>query len=248
VTLFLATGWTLIGGAMAAAIYWSFLITPVSTVMALVASAALALVWLALVGLTASGAIEIWSRGLSFDGIKHAGRSAPAVLPASVIVLLAWWTTSRMEVWLAQRNGQISAWFIATVGWADVSWLFAAIGYVAVWVRWVLAAMLGVSLMAGVRTIGWSAIAQAAWLRRALHPRALAGATLWFAALIALPWTWLVPWRPDNLPASSVELAFIVAKLSLAAVLCAAGLALIVREAAVPSPPPVEPTEAAQAA
>ena len=43
----------------------------------------------------------------------------------------------------------------------------------------------------------------------------------WFAVLIALPWLYLVPWRPAGLPATSIELAFIVAKLSVTAILMA---------------------------
>ena len=73
------------------------------------------------------------------------------------------------------RSGQISAWFIARFGWDDVSWLFTAIRYVAQWLRWVIAALLALSLMAGFVAIGWRALAQAAWIRRALRPRAIVG-------------------------------------------------------------------------
>jgi hypothetical protein len=49
---------------------------------------------------------------------------------------------------------------------------------------------------------------------------------------------YLVPWRPKGLPPSSVEFAFIVAKLSLSAILFAIGAALITYEASrVPSAP-----------
>lgn len=246
--LLIAALWILVGGGIAGGVYWVFLITPVSTALALIASAALALVCVALVGLIANGAIEIWLRGWSFAGVKRALRSIPAIAPAALIVLLVWWMTTRGELWVAQRNGQISAWFIARFGWDDISWLFTAIRYVATWLRWVLAAMLALSLMAGVLAVGWHALTQAAWLRRAVRPRGLLAATLWFAGLIALPWVYLVPWRPDNLPASSLELTFISVKLSLAAVLFAVGFALIAREAAAIPPTPGDPSEAAQAA
>ena len=55
--LALATLWILAGAALTAGAYWAFLITPESTVWALSASAVLALIALALVGLTAGGAI-----------------------------------------------------------------------------------------------------------------------------------------------------------------------------------------------
>ena len=82
-------------------------------------------------------------------------------------------------------------------------------------------------------------LAQAAWLRRALRPRAIAAATLWFGGLIALPWIYLVPWRPEGLPPTSIEFAFIVAKLSVSAILFAIGAALVVYEASRLPPPPL---------
>ena len=220
----LATLWILIGGAITAGIYWAFLITPVSTVPALLASAVLAIVVLALLGLTANGAIEIWSRGASLAGIRRVLRSIPSVVPAALIVALVWWMTTRAELWVAQGSGQINAWFIARFGWNDVSWLFTAVRYVATWFRWVVAGMLALSLMAGFLAIGWRGVTQVAWLRRAFGLRALLGATMWFVALIALPWTYLVPWRPESLPATSMELAFIIAKLSVSAILFASPL------------------------
>ena len=94
-----------------------------------------------------------------------------------------------------------------------------------------IAGLLALSLMAGFVAVGWRALAQAAWLRRALRPRAIAAATLWFGGLIALPWIYLVPWRPASLPPTSIEFAFIVAKLSIAAILFAVGAALMIYEA-----------------
>lgn len=243
--LALATIWILIVGAIAGGVYWGFLITPVSTVLALITSALLAIVVLALIGLIANGAIEIWSRGFSLAGLRRSLGSIASVIPAGLIILLLWWITGRAESLIAESSGQINAWFIARFGWDDMSWLFTTIRYVAAWFRWVLGAMLALSLMAGVLAIGWSAIAQAAWITRALRPRALLGATLWFAALIVLPWVYLVPWRPENLPATTIEMVFIVSKLSIAAILGAMGLALISREASresLPIPPAPLPT------
>ena len=229
--LALATLWILAGSVLTAGVYWGFLITPESTIWALMVSGALALVALALAGLTASGAIAMWWHGASLTAVRRAVRSIPGVIPAALIVLLIWWLANRAEAWIAMRSGAINAWFIARFGWDDVSWLFAGIGYVADWFRWVIAALLALSLMAGFVAIGWRSLAQAAWLRRALRPRAIAAATLWFGGLIALPWIYLLPWRPQALPPTSIEFAFIVAKLSLSAILFAIGAALVVYEA-----------------
>ena len=244
----LATLWILLGAAITAGIYWGFLITPESTIWTLMLSAVLAVVALAMAGLTVSGAIVILRDGVSATGMARALRAIPAVIPAALIVLLVWWITARAETWVAMRNGQISAWFIARFGWDDVAWLFTTIRYVAHWFRWVITALLALSLMAGIGAIGWKALGQAAWIRRALHPRALLVATFSFVLLVALPWMYLVPWRPKGLPASTVELVFIVAKLSLSAILFAIGAALVVREAARPAVVPPGPQQSAQAA
>ena len=231
----LAAVWILVGSAITAGVYWGFLITPESTIWALIVSALLAIVTLAMIGVTANGALVILSQGVSPAGLRRALAAVPNVIPAALIVLLVWWLTSRAETWVALRSGAINAWFIARFGWDDVSWLFSGVRYVAGWVRWVISALLALSLMGGIAAVGWQAIAQVAWLRRALRPRAVLAATLWFVALIALPWMFLVPWRPQNLPPSTIEFAFIVAKLSVSAVLFACGAALVAYEAS-PAP------------
>ena len=234
--LLLTSLWILSGAALTGGVYWAFLITPESTVWALMLSALLALVALALVGFTAGGAVAMWWHGGSRIAVTHAWRSIPGVLPAALIIWVIWWLAHRAEVWVTTRSGQINAWFIARFGWDDMSWLFSSIGVAADWFRWVLAALLAMSLMAGFVSIGWRALGQPAWLRRAVRPRALAAATLWFGVLIALPWLYLVPWRPENLPPTSIEFAFIVTKLSIAAILFAIGAALIAYEASVIKP------------
>lgn len=233
--LLLATVWILLGGAIAGGVYWAFLITPVSTASALAFTAILAAIVLALIGLIANGAMEIWSNGWSLAGLTRAFRSIPAIVPAALIVLVLWWITSRSEVWVAERSGPINAWFIARFGWDDMRWLFTAFGYVANWLRWVVGVMLALSLMSAIISLGWSAVARVSWITSALRPRRLLIATLAFVVLIALPWMFIVPWRPESLPPTSLETLFIVAKLTLVAVSAAIGLALVMKQVA-PSP------------
>jgi hypothetical protein len=212
------------------------------------ASALLALIILILDGLTITGAMTILANGLSRASLARAMRAIPSIIPASIVVLVIWWMTMRAETWMAMREGQISAWFIARFGWADVTALYRFVHYVAMWLRWVVAAMLALSLISGFVSVGARALAQFAWLRRALHPRALLLGSLYFIVLIALPWKYLVPWRPAGLPATSVELAFIVSKLSVAAALFAVAVVLMMREAAGAVPGPRDTEEAAQVA
>jgi hypothetical protein len=245
--LALATLWILLLAAVTGGVYWGFLNTPESTAGSLALSAFLALATLALAGLAATGAIAILLSAASFTP-RAVVRAIPAVVPAAAIVLVMWWVAGRIDTWMALNSGQINASFIARFGWDDVSWLFRGVRYLTLWLRWVVAALLGLSLMAGVVMIGWRALAQAAWIRRALSPRALIAATLWFAGLIALPWLYLVPWRPEGLPPTSIEMIFIAGKLTLAAALMALGAALMVYEAIRINPTPTDPLTAAVAA
>jgi hypothetical protein len=59
-------------------------------------------------------------------------------------------------------------------------------------------AFLALSLMAGFVAIGWRALTSRVVPPRAA-PRAIAAARLVWR-LIALPWIYLVPWRPASLP------------------------------------------------
>lgn len=221
----------LVGAGIAGSLYWTFLNTPESTVWTLAASAVLVVLALVAAAITVNVVIEIWSHGPSRSGLGRAVRALPSALPALVIVLGLWWLTLATERWVAMRSGQISAVFIARFGMADISWLFSGIRYLAVWIRWVIAALLAVSLMAGFLSVGWTAVRQAAWLRRALDPRAIIVATVTFVVLIVLPWMYLVPWRPRGLPPTAAELAFITAKLAVSALLFALGTVIIIREA-----------------
>jgi len=246
--ILLATVWVLIGCVINGGLYWVFLNTPESTVWTLGASAVLAVIITMLDGFTVTGATSILADGLSSGGLRRAVRAIPSIIPASIIVLLIWWMTLRAETWMAMREGQVSAWFIARFGWADVTWLFRAVHYVALWFRWVVGFMLALSLMGGFVAIGARALTQSAWLRRALHPRSLLLASLYFIVLIALPWKYVVPWRPAGLPPTSVEFAFIAVKLSIAAMLFAFAVVMMIREASGQTPPPRDFDEAERAA
>ena len=226
VTLWVLAGATLSGGA-----YWSFLMTPESTIWSLAVSALLLLTALFLAAITISGAIVGWRHGLSTGHVRTAVAGVPAVVPAALIIALLWWLTGSVTDRIAIYSGPINAWFIAAFGWDDVSWLFTGVAWLAWWLKWVVAPMLAISLMAGITTAGWRALAGGAWITRALAPFQIGAATVIFVVLVAAPWVYLAPWRPGTLPATSIELMFIIAKLSVTAVLMATGVALIIRQA-----------------
>ncbi|MDP3719627.1 MAG: hypothetical protein Q8T13_17845 [Acidobacteriota bacterium] len=225
------TLWILMGAALTGGVYWSFLITPESTIWSLAASALLLLAAGFLLALTVSGALLGWQRGVSSSLIRAAAAGVPASIPAALIAGLIWWLAGAATDRVTINSGPINAWFIAALGWDDVSWLFTGLAWLAMWLKWVVAPMLALALMAAILTGGWREMAGAAWLKRALAPLPLATATLLFVALVAAPWIYLAPWRPAGLPATSVELAFVIGKLAVTAWLMAVGVALIIRQA-----------------
>jgi hypothetical protein len=224
------TAWILAGAALTGGAFWAFLNTPESSALALASSVLLVLLAVTLLAATISGAITLWVNGASAGAIKRSFRVVPAVVPALLVFALCWWMAQRIDTWVALRGGEINAWFIAIFGWDDVSWLFTTIRFFTIWLRWVVGGLLALSLMGGMTVSGWRAGIGLQWLRRGLRPRALMVGTLWFVVLIVLPWTYLVPWRPEWVPPTGAELAFIVSKLSVAAILMAAGVALMIYE------------------
>ena len=225
------TLWILAGAALTGGAYWSFLVTPESTVGALAASSLLIITAAFLAAVTVGGAILGWRDGLSASHLRTTIAGVPAAVPGALVVFAVWWLVGRATDSVTIYSGQINAWFIASFGWDDVSWLFTGIAWFSVWLKWVVAPMLALSLMASVLVAGWRTLTGMRWVTRALAPLSLGIATIAFGVLIAAPWTYLTPWRPEGLPATSIELAFIIAKLSVTALLMASGLALIIRQA-----------------
>ena len=225
------TLWILAGAALTGGAYWSFLVTPESTVGALAASSLLIITAAFLAAVTVGGAILGWRDGLSASHLRTTITGVPAAVPGALVVFAVWWLVGSATDRVTIHSGQLNAWFIASFGWDDVSWLFTGIAWFSVWLKWVVAPMLALSLMASVLVAGWRTLTGMRWVTRALAPLSLGIATIAFGVLIAAPWTYLTPWRPEGLPATSIELAFIIAKLSVTALLMASGLALIIRQA-----------------
>jgi len=229
------TLWILLGAALTGGAYWSFLITPESTIWMLIVSALLLLTTGSLAGLTLGGAIVGWRDGVSSALLRTSVATVPAAIPAALLVGAVWWLTGAVTDRITINSGPINAWFIATLGWDDVAWLFTGIDWLASWLKWVVAPLLGLAMMGRIIRGGWRELPGVTWLRHGLAPINLAVATLCFAAFVAVPWIYLAPWRPASLPATTLELVFIIAKLSVTAVLMATGTALIIRQATLES-------------
>ena len=211
----LSTLWLLIGAALSGGVYWGFLNTPESSVGALILSALLFVVTLALIAMTLNGAVFVWTSGWSRDLVRRSVARIPAFIAAALFVLVIGCLVSFFRAWIAIHNGEIRAFFIARFGWADITWMFTTITWIERWVMWVLGPFLALT---------WLARSRFSALRFLL-------ATLWFGVLVAVPWMYLAPWRPRGIPPTSIEMIFITAKLSVTFVLMAIGLSLMIREA-----------------
>jgi len=228
------TGWVLLGGAITGGLYWGFLNTPESSLLALVESAILALLTLAYAAITINGALLAWSSGVGRGLFREALGGLPFFVAALGMTVVAWWLAGAAATWVTLNSGPINAWFIASAGWADASPFFTGVTWITAWIRWVAGPLVALALLASLIGEGWGSIARVTWLRAAFSPRRLALGTLWFGALVAVPWIYAVPWRPRGLPATWVEIAFIGTKLFLCAVVMATGVALMVRTAGAP--------------
>ena len=239
--LVLVTAWILAGAALTGGTYWGFLNTPESTIGTLALSAVLALIAVTLLSITINGAIVVWSNGsvgtraeahVQPHSIDHPrlARVRPVLvdrLPAGHVDC----ASHRRDQRLVHRALRLGRCVVVLHGRS----------FFTTWLRWVLGGLLAVSLMGGMAAIGWRAGARPQWVRRAMRPRALLAATLWFVVLIVLPWMYLVPWRPGWVPPTGAELAFIAGKLSIAAIAMAAGVALMIHEATRVPFTPIDP-------
>ena len=231
--LFTVASWLLAGLAIAGGIYWGFLNTPESTAMALALSAVLALAALVVAAVSINGASLAWSHGWSGQVFRRALAGVPAFAAAALLAGAIWWVTARGLGWVSTNSGQISAWFIATFGWADPSSFFNTVTWGGRWLQWVVGPLVALSLLGSMLVGEWTG-ARWQWLGRGFSPFRLTLATLWVALFVVLPWMYVVPWRPSALPATSLELSFVAAKLGIVAISIAIGIALLVRESIAP--------------
>jgi hypothetical protein len=221
----LVAAWLLVGHAALGGLYYALLQIPESTAWMLGLSALLLLslvtgaAWVQAVGLLLclppSGWLATASAGV---------RRAWSVLPAFLLLAIAWVSASRLEAWHVASRGPIDASLMARFNWAETGGVHRAIDWAVFVLRFGIGGSLAAALAAAGVQHGFARAGRA--LGRALHPRTLAivlGAEL---ALVVLPWHY-VYWRPASLPPTGVETAFVAAKLSAIALLAATGWAVV---------------------
>jgi hypothetical protein len=201
-----------IGYGAAGGLFWVLLNVPESTVPALLASLLLALLIVAVAGLTTAAAVAISQGGSSRSIVRRAAKALPAFLIGIAIFAALWWLTTAADgVWAGYR-GEIDALFLRYLGATRTEPLHVAERWLTWMVRWGLGFSVVAALVSAACVGGMRAIVQG--LRAAVSLTPLAAVTI--GALAVGEGLWRVAaWRPRSLPPSSAELVFVVAKLGL---------------------------------
>ncbi|MCC7243540.1 MAG: hypothetical protein IT180_16575 [Acidobacteria bacterium] len=224
-----STVWILSGAAAFAALWWAFVNTPESTVFTLVLSLLLVLGMYAVAALTWSGALVGWSRGWSRGAARGAVAGLPAFLLPVIAAGAAWWMVGAALGWMERHSGEISAWFIATLNWSDLTGPMTAVAYLGEWLRRVVAPFVALVWFGHILSRGLWAWRDRTPLARALSPARLTAATLVAIVTLWAPLHYGLYWMPPGLPATWVEPSVALAKFGLIAIAGAVGLSLIAR-------------------
>jgi hypothetical protein len=245
----LIAAWLIVGQAVIGALYWIFLTTPESNTAMLLLSAALVLVMVLVAGVTLGSAILISAS----RSISRAVWGAPWIIVSVLPAIVLWWLVTVADRWIAAHSGEIAAWFIATLGWADVSWLMRGLDYLSLWLRAVVAPLLSLSLFAALLFRGRATLGELRWVGRAVRPTTLVVSTLAFVLFIALPLQ-AAYWQPQGLPPTWVEPAAAGVRLFFITLLATIGWSIMIamvadRRAAEPPPTvvPISPSEPSDA-
>jgi hypothetical protein len=219
--------WLFVGHAVLGGIYWGFLNVPESNVLMLIVSALLALVLLVGAGVVKTTGL-LWLRpDWTFRAaLRRAVRALPAFLVALALWLVVRWICHRLLRYHEAHSGELDAWFIATFNWTRITWLHRTIDWLLHIVQFVIGTSLAVTLLATAAAGSFADVVSPRWMRRAFSPLQLAIIAVAFYGLIFLPWQ-AVYWRPASLPATAVEVAFALAKLTLLGLIMHIGWSLI---------------------
>ncbi len=247
--------WVGLVDALAGAAFLGFLYTPESNVLMLVASALLVVV---------AGVLLVLSSGSASYGLVHgrppwaaigpAARRLPVLVLAVVVIGALCAAAGWFETWWMARSGEVDAAAIAAGDITKTGWVHGAVRWAVVLVQWVLVPAWTATALAWAAGYETRDVVSLKWLTSGLHWRLLVVTAIGVALLVWVPWRYAY-WRPARLPASSLEVVFVGAKLvvlyALSQVAWAASLwtaARLVPAPAVPTtdtaPAPPNPTPA----
>jgi hypothetical protein len=219
---------TIVGGgtALAAALIWTLLNVPESNVIALSLSTALSIATVVVLGVTLGFTTAMATTMSVGVALRRAVAAVPAFVAGLAAFALLWWITGRADAWSQATRGEIDATFFRYAGTPGT----APVHLVAMATFWLVRWAVGLSIVAG----GTAAVAVhgtrsfGRGLRLSLRPWLLAVTAA--AALLCWRVLWHAAfWRPASLPASSVEIAFAAAKLTILYALAAFVAAFVLR-------------------
>jgi hypothetical protein len=219
--------WLGVTSLAAAGLYWAFLNTPESRVLTLLASIILAGFLIILTAIVGNAVLLLAVGESRAVSIGRGMRRAHWFVIAAAVLLAAVWAITRGDNWIAQYSGEISAWFIATFNWSNVTPLFRVETYVSRWLRWVVLPAAMLTAVASILLNGARALASTLWIRAAWRWQTLAIATSAFVLLMDLPWR-LATWQPVNLPPTWIQPALAGFRLLVVAVAMVLGAAIVV--------------------
>ncbi len=136
------------GAAVLAGLYWVFLSTPEDSPAMLAASAALVVVIVVAAGFLINVAVLLSLGEPLRSSLRTGSHRLHWFLLAAVPVVAIGWALGRADDWVARHAGEISAWFIATFDWADITALFTAQRYLSLWLRFVVVPAAAVAALA----------------------------------------------------------------------------------------------------
>jgi hypothetical protein len=179
--------WLALGGAVVFGFWWLFLNTSEADVFRLALSGLYLVLAVVIAGMVLNTAIMLAAGGSLRLSTRVAIRRLHWFLIGAAVVVGTMWATRAVDALVAERYGEINAWFIATMGWTETQPLFDLLRYSSIWLRWVFVPVAACAFVAAlVRGLGLRAAMRA--LTRAWHWKTLLGATAAFLVLLAWPW------------------------------------------------------------
>lgn len=226
-----AAVWLAVSATIAAGLYWTFLNTSEARILTLVLSAVLIVGMILVMAIGASATVLFVLGESRRTSLALGARRLHWFVITAMVAAVLTWAVLQADAWVTRHSGEISAWFIATLNWSDVSPLLRAESYLSLWLRWVVIPSGMIAALASVLTSGGHALASASWMRAAWRWQTLALATGAFVVLILLPWN-VVAWRPEAAPPVSMDAILAGLRLSVVGAAMAVGAAIMLSTAA----------------
>ncbi|MEQ1912460.1 MAG: hypothetical protein ABMA15_26800 [Vicinamibacterales bacterium] len=197
-----------VGAAATGGVFWLLLNVPESNAFALALSAVLAMLLAILTGYTTSVVVAALDGATVVDAAKRGTWGLPGFLLGLAVFCALWFVTVAIDDQWTLHSGEIDALLLRYAGTANSRWLHTSIS----WLLWLVRWGVGLAVVCGVTTSRVKRQSVGHGFQLASSPLPL-GATM--AGLLVGYGLWsLVYWRPNGLPANTMELLFVSVKLS----------------------------------